>query len=122
MKARNGVLLSGLLALALCAPVFAHEPAHGGSYPRSRVTGNVTIWGDSTGYSGWSGNVSLGAAHIYPAGYVSWAGPSTFGRHHGAWCRHGMRWTHEHGHAKRFKHGYGHGSRERHGHENRSHR
>jgi len=120
MKAHNGVFLSGLLALALCAPVFAHEPAHGGSYPHSQVTGNVSIWGNSAGYSAWSGNLVLGNAHVYPVGYLSWVGPPAIGKHHGAYCRHDVRRAHERGHAKRFKHG--HGYWERHGHEHHGRR
>lgn len=121
MKAYNRIFLSGLFALVLCAPVFAHEPAHGDSYPKGRVTGNLTLWGDSAAYSAWSGNLSLGTVHVHPAGYVSWLRPSTFAGHHGAYCRHGARWAHGHGPAKRFTRGHGHGHWERHSHEIRRH-
>ena len=100
----------GVFLLLTCGPVLAHDRFAPVVYPDSGWSGSVTVWGDSTGYSGLSGAAaySYGVAYGYAPGYIPWT----------AAHRHGPRCVHVAGHAyaKAYQKGYRDGRR----HSNRS--
>jgi len=104
MKTRTTMLLTGLLFLALSAPALAHDPGYGGYYPDPRLSGGVTVWGNSQGYAGWSGALTIGAGSVYVPVYAPWVAA----HRHGPQCAHGMPSRH----AKAYRKGYRHGSRD----------
>lgn len=114
MNTMNKVVWSGILAFALCGSAFAHGPGVYGSYPDPAWAGGVTIWGDSSGYTGYSGTLSVGSGY----GYVPVYAPVVSHRH-GPQCYHGPR---GYGHRPQYyDRGYGHG-RPRGHHHGRKHK
>lgn len=114
MNARNRNVLLGLIAIALCGSALAHESGAYDSYPGVRWSGSATLWGGSGGYSGWSGNLSVGSAYGYPPAYVPVAVAVPIGHRHGASCHHVSQYGYENAYRKGYKHGKKHGRR--HGH------
>ena len=114
MKARNPNVLIGLLALVLSGSALAHNPGQQVGYPSGNWSGSATVWGGSQGYSGWSGNLSVGSAYGYPPAYVPVAVPVPIRHRHGASCHHVSRYGYDNAYRKGYKHGKKHGRR--HGH------
>lgn len=110
MKICNRYLVTGLLALALSSSASAHDPAHDGGYPGSAWSGSATVWGPSSGYSGWSGTLSLGAFVGYPTGLVAVAPPPS-GHRHLASCRHAPPRYYAYAKGKHYGQGRGHAKR-----------
>ena len=53
MKTRNRLTAIGLFSLVLCGSAVAHEPGYAGG----NWIGSVSAWGNSQGYSGWTGDI-----------------------------------------------------------------
>jgi len=119
MKIRNGTLLAGMAALALCGPVLAHESSAYGGYAERQWSGNASAWGSSQGHSGWSGSLGYGSVYGYAPGYIPWLAAFPSGHRHGPACHHPPRHGHYKKHWKAYKHGRGH--RHRHGSDHRGH-
>jgi len=106
MKTRIRKVLIALTLLTFCGWAAAHEPVP--YHPQPGVTGNITIWGGSHGFSGWSGNISLGQVHGYPPAYLPVLASLPSGHRHGPSCHHVPRYAHGPGHGKKHKHRRGH--------------
>ena len=118
MNTRNRNVLIGLVVLALSGSALAHDPGHQGGYPSGSWTGSATVWGSSQGYSGWSGNLSIGTIHGYAPGYVPWAYAYPVRHRHGPSCHHAPPRSHGHGYGHSYGHSYwkGHKNDRRRGH------
>lgn len=100
----------GLMALMLSGTVLANGNGVYVGYPDNYWSGGVTVYGDSSGYSGYSGTVNLNGGYapvpvyapVYVPVYVPVAGP-----------RHGPRGHHRPKHRHSRHHGHrrcrGHG-------------
>lgn len=102
MNARRTTLVLGLLASLVASPALAHDRGYEPYDPG--LSGGVTVWGNSQGYSGWSGVLSYGTGYGYSPGYVPWVAP----HRHGPQCAHGPGRAY----AKAYRKGYRHGSRD----------
>jgi len=99
-----------ILALTLSGTAFAHDPGHRGGYSggyNDGWGGSATVWGDSTGYTAWSGTMSYGAGYGYAPGRIPWAA----GHRHQASCHHGPGRGYARGYTHGYKHGNAHGHR-----------
>jgi len=118
MKTRNRYLVFGLLALALSGSALAHEAGQSAAYPAGAWSGNATIWGNSQGYSGWLGNLNIGAVFGYAPGFVPVAVPLPRSHRHAASCHHAPPRVHSHayrqGHPRGHARGHGKGYRGHH--------
>ncbi|MBT8048977.1 MAG: hypothetical protein HKN57_00720 [Xanthomonadales bacterium] len=99
MKNFYRVFWIGLLALALCETALAHGWNGSVGYRDSGWTGSVAVYGNSSGYSGYSGALSYGSVY----GYAPVIAAPVHG--HGPQCYHGSRY----GHPGRFHRGHGPG-------------
>ena len=115
MNVRNRNVLIGFLALALSGSALAHSPGQQGGYTSGNWSGSATVWANSRGYSGWSGNLSFGTVYPYAPGYVPWGYPYPVGHRHGPSCHHAPPQAYGYGHRKGYKHGRGHGHGAGHG-------
>ena len=106
MNARQSILALGMLATLSVAPALAHDRGYVPNDPG--LSGGITVWGNSQGYSGWSGVLSYGTGYGYRPGYIPWIAP----HRHGPQCAHAAGW----GYGKAYRKGYRHGSRAARGH------
>jgi hypothetical protein len=109
MNMISKTLWVGILALALCETASAHDGYGSGGYRDSGWAGSVTVYGSSSGYSGYNGSLSYGAGYVY-APVV--AAPVY---RHGPQCYHGKG----HGHPRHYKRGHGRSHGNAHGHHQR---
>ena len=101
MKFSSRYVWPGVLALMLSGTTLAHGPGPYPGYGYDGLSGSATIWGDSTGRSGWAGSLSYGIGYGYAPGYVPWGHV------------HGPRWHHRpsRGYVKGYRDGYRHSNR-----------
>ena len=108
MKTRLIVVLFGLFSLLVSTTVMAHNPGYGGAYTGVPLTGGITVWGDSYGNTGYSGNVRLGFAGGY-ANY-GYAPVPYYGHVHGSSRGHMPPYGYARGYNRGYRHGH-HGKR-----------
>ena len=114
-KSYRRIIGIGMLALVLSGPALAHDPGQYSGYRNDTWGGSATVWGDSTGYTGYSGTLSYGAGYGYAPGYAPGYVPGS-GHRHVAACRHQAG----HGYAQGYRNGYKHGRKNGH-HRGRGH-
>jgi hypothetical protein len=110
MQSLNRYFWPGVLALMLSGTAVAHGSGPYPAYGHDRPSGNVTIWGDSSGRSGWAGSLSYGIGYGYAPGYVPW------GHVHEPRCGHIV----PRGYARGYRDGYRNANKHR-GYKYRSH-
>jgi hypothetical protein len=118
MRTRNLTCLAGLALLLTCGSALAHDRVGYVVHPSGGWSGALTIYGDSHGYSGWSGglNYTYGINYGYAPGYVPWTARHRHGPACGHWAghrygkayrkgyRHGRAHAHKAGHRHRYRH------------------
>jgi hypothetical protein len=104
----------GLMALMLSGTALANGHGVYGGYPDSYWSGGVTVYGDSSGYSGYSGTINLNGGYapvpvyapVYAPVYVPVAVPR-----HGPRGHHRPKHRHSRHHGNRRCRGHGRGCR-----------
>lgn len=100
MKKSVRYLWPGLLALVISGSALAHGSGRYDGWSGSGWSGGATVWGDSTGYTAYSGSLGFGTGYGQVPRHQPWAGG-----YHGPQCRHG----HPRGYAKAYRKGFRHG-------------
>jgi hypothetical protein len=108
MKTAYKALLAGILAIVFAGPALAHGTGqtvgvYYNGYYGNGLSGNVSVWGNSYGQSGWSGSLNYGSSIAYAPVYVV---PPPHA--HGPACYHQPR----RGYGKAYRKGYKHGRRD----------
>ncbi len=104
MKKAARYLWPGLLALVISGGALAHGSGGYDGWSNGGWSGGATVWGDSTGYSAYSGSLGYGAGYGYAPLYQPWVR-----RPHGPQCRHGPPYGYARGYKHGRRHGYKHG-------------
>lgn len=101
----------GMIAILLSGTALAHGGGAVNSYPLDGWSGSVAVWGNSAGYTGYSGNISYVSNYAYAPGYALVPGP---GPGYGPCCMNGRGKAYAKGHRHGPKHGRKH-ARKHHG-------
>lgn len=64
------IAVLGLMALLLSGNALANGPGVYGGYPGSSWSGGVTVYGDSRGYTGYSGTINVGGGYATAPVYM----------------------------------------------------